>query len=825
MIPQQMKLKKKKIAKIIALTALIVLGLATAGLMYLSSLIKNLPSMAEVNDHLLAQSTKIYDRTGEVLLYEIHAAENRTVISFEEIPDYVKEATIAIEDHDFYNHPAFDLKAIIRTIFNNLIHGQSKGASTISQQLAKNAFLSPEKTIKRKLKELALAIQLERRYTKDEILAFYLNQIPYGSNIYGIETAAQTYFAKPAKELDLAEAATLAALIQAPSYYSPWGYHVEELKKRQEFVLDKMFELGFIDAQQKDQAKNTELVFASPSLDAFKAPHFVMEVKEYLDSRYGEEMVQKGGLKVITTLDYGMQKVAETAVAEGAQRNENLYQGKNAALVAQDAKTGQILALVGSRNYSDIENEGNFNVATQGLRQPGSALKPFVYLTALKKGYTPDTILFDVPTEFAANNPICPAIVDFTNEDPACFHPKNFDKRFRGAVDLKNALAQSINVPAVKMLYLAGPDNVLKTLHDFGITTLTDPQRYGLSLVLGGGEVKLIDLVGAYSVLAQEGVRHSQVMILKVEDSNGGTLEEYRNQEHKVIDPLYPRLINNILSDKDLRQSLFSSSLNLTVFPDQEVALKTGTSNDFHDAWALGYTPSLVVGVWAGNNDNAPMQQQAGSILAAVPIWHAFLAEALKNITATETFTRPDSVSAEKPILRGEAVINYQINGIEYPQIHDILYYINKDNPQGPVPQNPQDDPQFQNWEEALMEWLKQNLPDFSRYNQMPPGLTQNPDTGQNSKLEITAFSPNNGDFVTNVINVKATINSDVNLHKIELYFNNQLIDRKSPGSIGIYEYQYQISNQKIELQNSLKIKISDVSGSSAEKEAIVFSQ
>lgn len=820
-----MKLKKKKIAKIIALTALIVLGLATAGLMYLSSLIKNLPSMAEVNDHLLAQSTKIYDRTGEVLLYEIHAAENRTVISFEEIPDYVKEATIAIEDHDFYNHPAFDLKAIIRTIFNNLIHGQSKGASTISQQLAKNAFLSPEKTIKRKLKELALAIQLERRYTKDEILAFYLNQIPYGSNIYGIETAAQTYFAKPAKELDLAEAATLAALIQAPSYYSPWGYHVEELKKRQEFVLDKMFELGFIDAQQKDQAKNTELVFASPSLDAFKAPHFVMEVKEYLDSRYGEEMVQKGGLKVITTLDYGMQKVAETAVAEGAQRNENLYQGKNAALVAQDAKTGQILALVGSRNYSDIENEGNFNVATQGLRQPGSALKPFVYLTALKKGYTPDTILFDVPTEFAANNPICPAIVDFTNEDPACFHPKNFDKRFRGAVDLKNALAQSINVPAVKMLYLAGPDNVLKTLHDFGITTLTDPQRYGLSLVLGGGEVKLIDLVGAYSVLAQEGVRHSQVMILKVEDSNGGTLEEYRNQEHKVIDPLYPRLINNILSDKDLRQSLFSSSLNLTVFPDQEVALKTGTSNDFHDAWALGYTPSLVVGVWAGNNDNAPMQQQAGSILAAVPIWHAFLAEALKNITATETFTRPDSVSAEKPILRGEAVINYQINGIEYPQIHDILYYINKDNPQGPVPQNPQDDPQFQNWEEALMEWLKQNLPDFSRYNQMPPGLTQNPDTGQNSKLEITAFSPNNGDFVTNVINVKATINSDVNLHKIELYFNNQLIDRKSPGSIGIYEYQYQISNQKIELQNSLKIKISDVSGSSAEKEAIVFSQ
>ncbi|MDP3052717.1 MAG: PBP1A family penicillin-binding protein [bacterium] len=818
-----MKPKKKKIIKIFGLTTLVVLVLAATGLIYLSSLIKNLPVLDQISDYQLAQSTQIYDRTGKVLLYEIHGQEKRTVIPFEEIPDYVKKATIAIEDHGFYNHPAFDLKAIVRALFNNLIHGQSKGASTITQQLAKNAFLSPEKTIQRKIKELALAIELERYYAKDEILTFYLNQIPYGSNIYGIEAAAQAYFGKPAKELDLAEAAVLAAAIQAPSYYSPWGSRLDELKKRQELVLDEMLKQGFIDAGQKEQAIKTKLVFASPSLSGIKAPHFVMEVKEYLVNRYGEEMVQKGGLKVITTLNYELQKSAETAVTEGAQRNDTLYKGKNAALVAQDAKTGQILALVGSRNYYDIENEGNFNVATQGLRQPGSALKPFVYLTAFERGYTPDTILFDVPTEFTANNPLCPAIVDFNNENPVCFHPRNFDKQFRGPVDLKNALAQSINIPAVKMLYLSGLDNVVKTLHNFGITTLTDPRRYGLSLVLGGGEVKLIDLVEAYSVLSQEGIKHPQTIILEVKDSNGKILEEYQDRSTKIVDPLYPQLINNILSDKDLRQPLFSSSLNLTVFPDQEVALKTGTSNNFHDAWALGYTPSFVVGVWAGNNNNAPMQQQAGSILAAVPIWHAFMEEILKNATTTETFTRPYSISAEKPILRGEAVINYQVNGVEYPQIHDILYYIDKNNPQGPIPQNPQDDPQFQNWEEELMEWLKQNLPDFSRYNQTPPGLTQNSNTGQNSKLEIAAFSPNNGDFVKDAINIKATIKSDVNLDKIELYFNNQLIDRKSPGSLGVYEYQYQIANQKFDLQNSLKIKVSDVYGNSAEKEVIVF--
>lgn len=820
-----MKRQKKIILRTIGGLIIIFLGAGTAALFYLFSLIKELPVLDQIANRQLAQSTQIYDRTGTILLYEIHAEEKRTVIAFEEIPDYLKKAAIAIEDRNFYEHPAFDWRAIVRAVFNNLIRGQIQGASTITQQLAKNAFLSPEKTLRRKIKELILSIQLERRYTKDEILSSYLNQISYGAGLYGVETASRAFFGKSARELNLAESALLAALPQAPSYYSPWGYHQDELKQRQEFILNTMYDVEFIDAEERDRAKSTKLVFLPPSSGNIKAPHFVMEIKEQLVNRYGEEMVQKGGLKVITTLDYELQKLAETAIAEGAERNEKLYQGKNAALVAQDAKTGQILALVGSRDYFDIKNEGNFNVATRGLRQPGSALKPFVYLTAFEKGYTPETIIFDVPTEFTANNPTCPAIVDFKNTNPVCYHPQNFDGKFRGAVDFKNALAQSLNVPSTKVLYLAGINNVLKTLQSFGITTLTDPQRYGLSLVLGGGEVKLIELVGAFSVLSQEGIKRPQIMILKAEDADGKVLEEYQEKSEKVNEPFYPRIINSILSDKDLRQPLFSASLGLTVFSDQEVALKTGTTNDFHDAWAIGYTPSLVVGVWAGNNDNTALQQQAGSILAAVPIWHAFLTEVFKKQTNSETFTRPEKVLAEKPILRGEAVIQYKVNNVEYPQIHDTLYYLDKDNPQGPAPQNPENDPQFENWEEELINWLKINLPDFSRYNQTPPESFLGSVNENNANLEILEFSPNNGEYAKDGIRVRAVVKSNNNLDKIELYWNGQLIDRKSPNSLGTYEYLYQLANPKIELQNSLKIKISDVFGNAVEKEVIIFSE
>ncbi|MFH1346657.1 MAG: PBP1A family penicillin-binding protein [Spirochaetota bacterium] len=664
---------------------------------------QELPNPEEFINGQIIQSTKIYDRTGEVLLYEIHGDQKRTVIPFSDISQYSREATLAIEDQNFYQHAAMDWKGTLRALIANLSTGEmSQGGSTITQQLARNTFLTPEKTIRRKIKELILANWIEEKYTKDKILELYLNQIPYGTNAYGIESASQTYFNKPAKDLSLAESAILAAMIQAPSYYSPWGTHTEELINRKNYVLEQMYGLGFIDEQEKESAQKAKLVFANQNMGIIKAPHFVMMIKDYLGQKYGEDIMERGGLKVITTLDWDLQKLAETVVENGANRNTELYQGKNASLVAQDPKTGQILALVGSKDYFDESIDGNFNVAVQGLRQPGSSFKPFTYITAFEKGYSPNTVVFDLPTEFSSYTDICPLVnINYNNGNPLCFHPQNFDGGFRGPINLRNSLAQSINIASVKVLYLAGLNDTIKTAQNFGISTLTDPGRYGLSLVLGGGEVKLIDMVGAYSVLSQEGIRHNQSIILEVYDAKGSILEKYLDQATRVIDQQYPKLISNILSDNEARAGLFQGSLSLTVFPGRDVALKTGTTNDYKDAWTFGYTPSLVVGVWAGNSDNTPMQKHAGSILAAVPIWSEFINAALQNYPM-EFFNKPDDIQENKLMMNGEYIINNQI--------HNILYYVDKSNPIGPQPLNPEFDSQFWNWELPIKIWW-QNLP------------------------------------------------------------------------------------------------------------------
>lgn len=696
--------------KIAGLFFLVAFGSILAGLTILSKMAKELPSPEQFANRQITQSTKIYDRTGKVLLYEIHGEEKRTIIPFEEIPEYAKQAAIAIEDQNFYNHPAFDWRSVIRALFVNILKGRVvQGGSTITQQLAKNAFLTPEKTFSRKIKELILSYWLEHRYSKDEILNLYLNQVPYGANAYGIEAASQTFFNKPAKELNLSEAAVLAALPKAPSYYSPWGTHLDELGNRKNYILSQMLELKFIDEEEKSRSQNKELRFASPNIGSIKAPHFVMMVREYLNDKYGEETVEKGGMKIITTLDWPLQEIAERTIKEGAERNEELYKGKNAALVAQDAKTGQILALVGSRDYFDIKNDGNFNVASQGLRQPGSAFKPFAYITAFKKGYSPETAIFDLPTEF-----------DTSGDPLKSYQPENFDQKFRGPINLRQALAQSINMPAVKVLYLADIDDTLKTAQDFGITTLKERSRYGLSLVLGGGEVKLIEMVGAYSVFSREGIKHQQSLILNIDDSRGKTLEKYVDQAVAAIEPQPAKLINNVLSDQEARKGLFQNSFDLTVFADREVALKTGTTNDYKDAWAIGYTPSLVVGVWAGNNNNQPMQKQAGSILAAVPIWHDFLNEALVS-QPFESFNKPEPTLQTKPVLRGEYVVSYKLGAQVFPQIHNILYYVDKNDPLGPEPSIPEQDPQFQNWEKPVLTWIKNNISGLEQYNQPVP--------------------------------------------------------------------------------------------------------
>jgi penicillin-binding protein 1C len=784
------------------LALLVVVGI----LAYSSALVANLPSPEEFEGRKISESTKLYDRTGEHLLYEIHGDEKRTILPFSEIPQIIKDAVLAVEDAEFYTEPAFNWKGILRAVLANLKSGElSQGGSTISQQLARNIFLTPEKTITRKLKELALAIELEQRYSKEEIFSLYLNQIPLGSNVYGVEAASKLYFGKSAKDLEIREAATLAAMIQAPSYYSPWGKHLADLNYRTDYVLDRMNKLGWLSDEQLAANIKKDVVFAEQSLLGILAPHFSLWVKDQLIEKYGEYEVLHGGLKITTSLDLELQKIAEKAVLEGAQRNEELYKGTNAALVAEDPLTGEILAMVGSRDYFDKNIDGKFNVPVQGLRQPGSALKPFVYLTAFQKGYSPKTVLFDVETEF-------------DTREGQSYKPQNFDENFPGPVSMDISLAESRNVPAVKTLYLTGLQAVLKNLSEAGLTTLQDPSRYGLSLTLGGGEVKMIELVGAYSALAQDGVWRKQRAILKIENSLGKTLEESEIEEAQVFGEQESRLISSILSEPELRSGVFQSSLPLTIFPNHRVALKTGTTQDYRDAWTFGYTPRLAVGVWAGNNDNQPMQKRGSSLLAAVPIWNAFLKEALEKIEP-QTFNLPDPLNLpNKPMLNGEPYFNLNVGGKFFPQAHSVLFYVNKNDPLGPVPVNPGDDSQFLNWEEGVSNWMKENSSNSLIFNQLPSGLN----SFANPNINIYNIKPANGQFIKTPLQFEATLNSSNIIQTVTLVWNGKVLDTVRPFS-PFYQYKFIIHDPNLQNQNTLELQAVDTQNRESKQTIILF--
>ncbi|HHH12371.1 MAG TPA: penicillin-binding protein, partial [Candidatus Moranbacteria bacterium] len=502
--------KRRKSSRLRRFLLTIFLGCFALGVLSLGGVFwyfaRDLPEAGALRAQAVAQSTKIYDRTGKHLLYEIHGEEKRTVIPFEQIPSVVKYATIALEDQAFYDHPGVNVKSIFRAALSQLFPGffpRRSGGSTITQQLIKNTLLTPERTLKRKIREVILSLELERKFSKDEILEMYLNEIPYGSNAYGIESAAKTFFDKSAKDLTLDEAALLAALPQQPSRYSPYGKNTDKLIARKNYALTQMAKLGYITAEQAERAKKIDtLAKTAPKRDKIRAPHFVMYIRQQLESRYERGDIEKGGLKVITTLDWELQQLAEKAVAEGVEKNRR-WRATNASLVAIDPKTGEILAMVGSADYFNREIDGNVNVAL-APRQPGSSFKPYVYLGALIKGYSPETVLMDVPTRFD------------TGDDP--YEPRNYDGTFRGPVKMKKALGMSLNIPAVKLLYLVGVKNTIALAKDLGITGLDNPDRYGLSLVLGGGEVKLLDHTAAYATLANGGVRQKPVSILRITD-------------------------------------------------------------------------------------------------------------------------------------------------------------------------------------------------------------------------------------------------------------------------------------------------------------------
>ncbi len=700
MINPKEKFKKTAVLKTLKALSMLFLWFFVIGtivfLGFFLYLQRTLPDPESISTRKVGESTKIYDRTSQVLLYDIHGEEKRTVIPWEQIPDTIKKATLASEDNEFYNHSGLDLRGIARAFLKDIIHlGVSQGGSTITQQLVKTALLGNEKTITRKLKEAVLAIEIEKKFTKDQIFWMYLNQIPYGSNAYGIEAASKTFFGKSASNLTLAEAATLASLPKAPSYYSPFGNHISKLIDVKNSVLARMKTLGYISNDQYQKASKEKLEFKS-SNDSIQAPHFVMMVKEYLATKYGESAVENGGLKITTTLDSNLQSIAEETVTKYSAINKDKYKATNAALVSIDPKTGDLLALVGSKDYFNVVDEGNFNVAIAN-RQPGSSFKPFAYAAALEKGYPDDTVVFDLKTEFNPNcNPDSSETTDKYGLD--CYHPQNYDGRYRGPVTFRQGLAQSLNVPSVKVLYLAGINDTMDLAEKMGITTLGDKSRFGLSLVLGGAEVKLVDLVSAYGVFANEGIRNPWSFIQKVESSDGQVLEQRNTTPERVLDAQTARLISNMLSDNSARASVFGYSSSLYL-PGHDVAAKTGTTQENRDAWVVGYSPSLATGVWTGNNKNESMTKEGAGISASGPMWHEFMTKALSTMPI-EKFTNPDPVTANKPMLDGN--YTYLPNSGSSPEYHEILYYVDKRNPLGPIPSNPGLDSQFTNWEWAV---------------------------------------------------------------------------------------------------------------------------
>jgi 1A family penicillin-binding protein len=593
------------------------------------------PSVSEISNFRPPQTSVIYDRTGKIALYEIHGEENRKILTHDEIPNAIRIATIATEDKNFYAHFGVDFMSIMRALRVNIKNGEiSQGGSTITQQLARNVYLSREKTLRRKFMETLIAIKIEKNFTKDQILDRYLNQVPYGSNAYGIEAAAEVFFGKDAKDLDLSEAVFLSALPKAPTFYSPYGNNVEKIIPRYRSILENMETLKLADPTEIEKAKKINILAKiKPFREPILAPHFVFYVTGQLEERYGRDFLEKGGLKIITTLDYEAQKIGEKVVADGGRMN--LSRGaKNAALVAVSPRSGEILTMVGSRDYFDQTIDGQVNVAVR-LRQPGSSFKPIVYATAFEKGYQPETLIADEETNFGPDG------------GGISYIPQNYDGKFHGVLPMRKTLAMSLNIPAIKTLSLVGLDSAIDMAHRLGITTLNERNRYGLSLAIGGAEVKLLDMASAFSVFAADGKKNEQHSILEIIDNNG---ESYFNkkQGEQVIDVEIARKINSILSDNNARSAIFGTR-NPLYIPGRSVAAKTGTSQEFRDAWTVGYTPSIVVGVWAGNNDSTSMKAGSDGVFVAAPIWRSFM-DAILSRYPDESFIDYQRVASDEKV-------------------------------------------------------------------------------------------------------------------------------------------------------------------------------
>lgn len=765
----------KRIAIVCGIGLLV--GLVT-GVAVFAWFAKDLPSPDELENRVVAESTKIYDRTGEHLLYETGRDVRRTYTKLEDMSPYVTQATVALEDKNFYKHHGFDTGGIIRSIYINLFSDKVVGGSTITQQFVGLAIVGKEKVYTRKIRELILAIELERKYSKDEILEFYLNEASYGGINLGVAAGARSYFEKDAKDLTLAESAFLAAIPQKPSRITSG---METLLERKDFALDQMAKEGYITEEQAEAAK-LEPIEIKQTVARKDAPHFVDYVIGQLEDDYGSNFINQG-LNVITTLDYDKQEIAEQAITDGMAKVEE-YGGSNAALVSLDAHNGQLLAMVGSKDYYAEDYDGQVNVATS-LQQPGSSFKPIVYATTFANGYNPNTILFDVETDF----PIA---------GQAAYHPRNFSLGESGPITMRRALGQSLNIPAVKALYLVGKDKVLDTADSLGYTTLTNRDQYGLSLALGAGEVKLLEHTSAFATFAREGERHPVSSVMKVSDRQGNVLYEWADTSSQVIDKNAAKLLNSVLSDQSARSGF--NALNIS---GKTIAAKTGTSQDFRDAWTEMYTPSFATGIWVGNNDNTEMDYLGDGVIIAAPIANAYMSRILEGLP-NESFNAPDAVKANKGVLNGEIgekVEKYVDKGTqhiipdecvdsypaeykekkEFKEVHTILHYLKKEDPLGSAPENPENDPMYSSWDKAIQLWAEgqsEYISDKTEYEDCNLRSADQTPT-------VTILTPASGERVTSkTFSISARINAGTNrsIKKVEYIIDSTTVDVKTSG-------------------------------------------
>lgn len=717
-------------------------GLVILGFIYVLWVSRDLPTPGRLANGDIKDSTRIMDRNDK-LLYSFYKDYNRIYVDLDKIPENLEKATIAIEDKDFYTNKGFSLTGMFRgLVIDPIFRRRATGGSTITQQLVKNTLLSPERTPTRKLKELILAVQVDSKYSKDEILEMYLNNIPYGGTAVGIEAASDLYFNKHAKDLTLAESAFLAGLPQLPSYYSPYINKEKAYIGRSEQVLRRMREDGHISKKQEEEALTQIKNFKfeeEQRTEAIKAPHFVMYVRQQLVNMFGEALVSNGNLTVKTTLDQELQNDAEEIVKEEFEKYKN-YKVNNASVVGIDVKTGGVMVMVGSRDYFETDNDGNFNAAT-ALRQPGSSLKPVMYATAFEKGYTPATLIMDVKTEFP--------VID--SED-STYTPVNYDGKFRGPVQLRFALGNSLNIPAVKMLARVGIQPVMQKGYDMGIDnwepTRQNLQNVGLSLVLGGREASLLQITSAYSVFAREGIKKEPFSILEVKDRNGKNLYKHEDSKgERVLDQAVAFLISHILLDNNARADAFGTRSWLVV-GGRTVAVKTGTTDQKRDNWTVGYTPSYAVGVWVGNNDNTPLDPRiASGVTGASPIWNKVMTRVLKG-TKTEEFKKPDNVidkqidafSGGLPIDGQPTRVEYFIRGTEPTTKSPIYMTLKMSRHDGgklasdeEVSRNDydttdvinylEDDPVSSDgknrWQEAIDLWVSEHHKDDSKYKRV----------------------------------------------------------------------------------------------------------